>query len=366
VTIGYKLSRRLCARIFLVTISHKGIVSLLAGTLLFAGAGCGGGKKPTDVVLVTHDSFVVSKDVRRAFEHQSGLKWRILQSGDAGEALTKALLTAGNPQGDVFFGVDNNLLSRALAGGLFDAYTPAGLDHVDRAYDLDSEHHVVPVDHSEVCVVYDRSWFSSHHVSPPRKLTDLVLRRYRGLTVVENPATSTPGLAFLLATIAHYGDFTWHTFWEELRANNVLVSDGWEEAYNARFSGGSGHGGYPIVVSYSTDPAAAVYFAGKALAQSTVAVIPDTCFRQIEFAGILRGTHNEKGAKELIDFMLSKRFQVGMPLTMFVLPARNGVPLPPVFLQFAPSIPKPLQLSPQTIGANRDRWVREWTDIVIR
>jgi thiamine transport system substrate-binding protein len=341
-----------------------------AGLLILVGvtvAGCGGsGGTPKDVVLVTHDSFVLPNQEKASFERQSGLTLKILQSGDAGEALTKALLTAGNPEGDAFFGVDNNLLSRALAGKIFDTYTPAKLKAVDPAYDLDPEHHVVPVDHSDVCVIVDRAWFASHHLAPPRHLTDLVLRRYRGLTVAENPATSTPGLAFLLATVAHFGDFSWHTYWEELRANDVLVTDGWEEAYNARFTGGSRHGTYPIVASYSTDPAAAVYFAGKKFDRSPVAVIPDTCFRQIEFAGILRGAHNVDGAKKLIDFMLGKRFQSGMPLTMFVLPTRNRVPLPLVFRRFAPAIANPLELPPAEIGANRDRWVKEWTDIVLR
>ena len=349
-----------------MTTGYKVVSATVATALLLASTGCGGSGKPKDVVLVTHDSFVVPKNVRHEFERETGIHWRILQSGDAGEALTKALLTAGNPEGDVFFGVDNDLLSRALAGNVFDTYTPPELGRVDRAYDLDPKHHLVPVDHSEACVIYDRSWFSSHRLPPPRHLTDLVLPRYRGLTVVENPATSTPGLAFLLATIAHYGDPGWQAYWRKLRSNKILVTDGWEEAYNARFTQGSEHGRYPIVVSYSTDPAAAVYFAGKKLARSPVAVIADTCFRQIEFAGVLRGAHNPSGAKKLIDFMLTERFQAGMPLTMFVLPTRRRVPLPAVFRRFAPMIARPLQLPAHEIGAKRDRWVKAWTQIVVR
>ena len=340
-------------------------VVLVAGVGLLT-VGCGGGGKSNQVVLVTHDSFVVSKKVRQEFERETGMRWRILQSGDAGEALTKAQLTAGNPEGDVFFGVDNNLLSRALAGDVFDTYTPPALDKVDRRYDLDPDHHVVPVDHSEVCVIYDRDWFARHGVVPPQHMGDLALPRYRGLTVVENPATSTPGLAFMLATIARYGGSGWRDYWQRLRGNDVLVTDGWEEAYNARFSGGSEHGRYPIVVSYSTDPAAAVYFAGRKLARSPVAVMKDTCFRQIEFAGVLRGAHNVDGAKKLIEFMLQNRFQAGMPLTMFVLPTREGVQLPSVFRRFAPTIARPLDLPAPEIGANRERWVSQWTDTVLR
>lgn len=341
------------------------LLATLGAAAALGLAGCGGGGSAKDVVLVTHDSFVVTAADKRAFERETGLKLRILKGGDAGEVVTRALLTAGNPEGDVLFGVDNNLLSRALDGNLFESYTPAALSSVDPAYDLDPQHRAVPVDHSEVCVVYDKAWFASHGLAPPRTMSDLVLPRYRGLTVVENPATSTPGLAFALATIARYGESGWRAYWTKLRANRVLVVDGWEEAYNARFSGGSAKGTSPIVVSYSSDPAAAVYFAGKKLTSSPVGIVGDTCFRQIELAGVLRGAHDEKGARELVDFMLSKRFQASMPLTMFVLPVREGVPLPPVFRAFAPTIAHPLELPPTKIGANRERWVREWTDTVL-
>jgi thiamine transport system substrate-binding protein len=347
-----------------VTLCNKALAVVVAGIIGVLAVACGGGGKPTSVVLVTHDSFVVSKSVRKAFERETGLHWRILQSGDAGEALTKAQLTAGNPEGDVLFGVDNNLLSRALAGDVFDTYTPPTLDEVDRRYVLDPEHHVVPVDHSEVCVIYDRDWFANHGLAPPQSMGDLLLPRYRGLTVAENPATSTPGLAFMLATIARYGSSGWREYWKKLRTNRVLVTDGWEEAYYARFTGGSEHGRYPIVVSYSTDPAAAVV--GTKLTRSPVSVIQDTCFRQIEFAGVLRGAHNVDGARKLIDFMLSNRFQAGMPLTMYVLPTRNGVRLPEVFRRFAPTITHPLDLPASEIGANRERWVSQWTDTVLR
>ena len=320
------------------------------------------------VVLVTHDSFAISKPTKAAFEKQSGLKLRILQSGDAGAALNRALLTAGRPEGDVFFGVDNNLLSRALAGKLLEPYTPEALTRVDRSYDLDRSHRLVPIDHGDVCLVYDRAWFARRNLRPPHTFEDLLRPGYAKLTVVENPATSTPGLAFMLATIAHFGrgNAPW-TYWSELRSAGVFVTNGWEDAYNAQFSGSSAHKGkHPIVVSYSSDPAAEVYFAGKPLAQAPVGVVRSTCFGQIEFAGVLRGARNPDGARRLVDFLLSERFQAGIPLTMFVYPVREKTPLPAVFRRFAPPISAPLRLPAATIGANRDAWIRTWTDAVLR
>ena len=345
-------------------------VGLMIGiALALAMAGCGGDDagERSEVVLVTHDSFVVSKAVRAAFERQSRLRLRILQTGDAGAALNRALLTKGNPEGDVFFGVDNNLLSRALEEDLFEPYESAELESVPDRYELDREHRVTPIDHGEVCLNVDKGWFAERSVVPPRSLADLTDQRYRGLLVVENAATSTPGLAFVLATVARFGEPGWEDFWRKLRANDVLVVDGWEAAYTAQFSGAGGSNGKrPIVVSYASSPPAEVVFAGKPLEEAPTAVVEDSCFRQVELAGVLRGTQNESGGRTLIDFMLSERFQAGLPLSMFVFPVRDGVELPEAFRKFAVVPERPLELSPAEIGANRDRWIRTWTSIVLR
>ncbi|MDQ3671541.1 MAG: thiamine ABC transporter substrate-binding protein [Actinomycetota bacterium] len=351
-----------------VTTCYKAVLALALAAALAPGAvGCGGSDDAqTDVVLVTHDSFVVSEDVKTAFEESSGFELRILQSGDAGELVSKALLTAGNPQGDVLFGVDNNLLSRALDGDLFEPYESPLLEQVDETYELDSEHRVTPIDHGEVCLNYDKAWFRERDVGPPESLADLTDPRLEGLVVVENPATSTPGLAFLLATIARYGETDWQDFWRDLRKNRVLVVDGWEEAYNVRFSGSAGKGDRPIVVSYASSPPAEVIFASPRPKEAPTAVVEDSCFRQIELAGVLRGARNEDGARELVDFMLSERFQEDIPLSMFVFPVNRDATLPPEFETFAVVPESPLELSPGEIGANRDRWVKEWTRVVQR
>jgi thiamine transport system substrate-binding protein len=342
---------------------------VVACALALVVAGCGGDKTatPTDVVLVTHDSFAIPKQVKAAFEKESGLKLTILQGGDAGETVNRALLTKGNPQGDVLFGIDNNVLSRALDEGLFEPYEAPGLETVDSRYAIDSTHNVTPIDHGDVCLNIDKQWFATRRVTPPKTLADLTEPRYRKLLVVENPATSTPGLAFMLATVARFGERGWQGYWRRLRGNDVLVVDGWEEAYTARFSGAGGSKGKrPIVVSYATSPAAEVIFAAKPPATAPTAVVTDSCFRQIELAGVLAGAKNVKGAQALIDFMLSERFQAAVPNSMFVLPVRNGTPLPVAFRRYAVSPPRPLELPAAEIGRNRDRWIDEWTQTVLR
>jgi thiamine transport system substrate-binding protein len=348
-------------------LSPVSLIAALAAAVVVAmlASGCGGDSQPTDVVLVTHDSFAVSKDVKQAFEEATGLRLRILQGGDANETLNKALLTAGDPQGDVIFGIDDSILSRALAGDLLDEYRSPELSALEPDFSS-PDSHVTPIDHGEVCLNIDRGWFATHDVPPPTSLADLVLDRYRNLLVVEDPATSSPGLAFLLATISTFGE-RWETYWRGLRANGVRVVDGWEEAYTQQFSGAAGSPGKrPIVVSYASSPAAEVIFASKPPSTAPTAAVADGCYRQVEYAGVLRGAHNADGARKLIDFMLSERFQADVPGSMFVYPVRSGVPLPEAFVKYA-AVPKdPLQLSPEEIDANRDRWVARWTDIVVR
>ena len=352
-----------------MTIYHKVWVTLAVLAAAFvAGCGSSGNSSASkEVVLVTHDSFVIPKAVKDAFEQESGLQLKILQGGDAGEAVNRALLTKGNPQGDVLFGIDNNLLSRALDEDLFEPYDARGLDQVDDTYQLDPEHRVTPIDHGDVCLNIDKAWFASRGIVSPASLDDLTQPRYRKLLVVQNPATSTPGLAFMLASVARFGEDGWRDYWRRLRANGVLVVDGWEEAYTQRFSGAGGStGNRPIVVSYATSPAAEVIFATKPVTQAPTAVVTASCFRQVELAGVLGGAKNVDGAHALIDFMLSERFQAALPESMFVLPVRTGTPLPDAFRRDGVSPSTPLELPADAIGANRDRWIDEWTQTVLR
>jgi thiamine transport system substrate-binding protein len=342
------------------------VLSVLVACAALVPAGCGGSGEPGDVVLVTHDSFAISPAVKKAFEEESGLELKILKAGDAGELVTRALLAAGKPEGDVLFGVDNNLLARAFAGDVFEPFEPSELVSVDPALVLDPAHRATPIDRGDVCLNYDKAWYADRDLPPPRNLGDLTLPGYRDQLVVENPATSTPGLAFMLATIAEFGD-KWEGYWRKLRANGVLAVDGWEDAYYTRFSGAAGSkGDRPVVVSYASSPPAEVIFGKPRPTTAPTGVVESTCFRQIEFAGVLRGAKNEDGARKLVDFMLSKRFQEDVPLQMFVFPARRDAALPPEFEKFAVVPEHPLDLSPRVINENRERWVDQWTDIVVR
>jgi thiamine transport system substrate-binding protein len=304
--------------------------------------------------------------VLQAFERQSGITVKILQAGDAGAALNQVILTKSNPIGDAFFGVDNTFLTRALDAGVFAKYTPPALTTVPAEYQLDPSHELTPIDHGDVCINYDKVWFAQQKLAVPKTLADLTKPAYKGRLVVENPATSSPGLAFQLATIARYGPTGWRAYWSKLRANDVKVDDGWESAYDGDFTQGANHGTYPLVVSYASSPPAAVYYSKPQPKTSPVGTMLDSCFRQVEFVGVLKGSAHVAAARKLVDFMLSARFQQDVPLQMFVFPTREGTKLPTVFSKFAQVAPKPWTLPAADIGAHRDAWIQQWTDTVLR
>lgn len=331
--------------------------------------GCSGVQEtaegPRVVRLMTHDSFDISAEVLAEFEAQTGIRVEAFKAGDGGEILNKAILSKEAPLADVLFGVDNTFLSRALEYDIFLPYKSRALEGVADSLAIDPEHRALPVDYGDICLNYDVAWFAERNQPPPDNLSDLADPAYAGLTVVQNPATSTPGLGFLLTTIEAFGEDGYLDYWRQLVNNEVLVVDGWEQAYYSHFTAAS-EGDRPIVVSYASSPVAEVYFAETQLSEApTAAVVSDgTCFRQIEFAGILRGTQVETEAKQLVDFMLDRRFQEDIPLKMFVYPSNEAAQLPEVFDQYSHVATAPVQMDPDRIAIHREEWIQAWTEVV--
>ena len=343
----------------------------LAIASVFA-AGCGDDDDSADVVtMVVYDSYPddsadqpnplqVALD---EFTADTDIDVELLKSQDAGTMLSKAILTAGNPEGDVMWGVDNTLLSRAIEQRVFDSYVSpavAGLD--PRLTSLVRDGEATPVDYGDVCVNYDIAALSAAGVEPPTSFEQLEQPEYASRLVVENAGTSSPGLAFLLASIAKFGDDRWEQFWAELHDNGVLVVDGWNEAYYSSFTRAGGD--RPMVVSYGSSPPFEVLFATEPMTEAPTGVVADTCFRQVEFAGVLRGTDNPDGARKLIDFLLSERYQREVAMNLFVFPVNPDVTLDPAFAEYATIPTDPLTLDPAVIDANREQWIDRWTEIV--
>lgn len=334
----------------------------LAGCSLLGEDGSGDASGGSDtVVLVTHDSFALPRQLVREFESRTGDRLRVLASGDAGALTNKLVLTRDNPVADVAFGVDNTFASRALDAGVF-AATAVDLPPGAAAYALpEGADRMVPVDTGDVCVNIDTGWFADHDLAPPATLDDLVRPAYRDLLVTPGASTSSPGLAFLLSTIAEYGD-RWPDYWADLMDNGAELTAGWSDAYYVDFTQGGEDGTRPIVVSYDSSPAFTVGDDGR----STTRALLDTCFRQVEYAGVLAGAANPEGARDLVQFLLSEEVQAALPESMYVFPVRSGIDLPATWASFAPRPTAPYTLDPADISAHRDEWLTTWTEVTTR
>jgi len=347
---------------------HKFFLFMVAFIVLLTACGQRAGVGLTELNVMTHDSFAASEAVIRDFEQENQVKINFISSGDTGSALNQAILTKSSPLADVFYGVDNTFLSRALQEDIFETYQSPLLAEIPDEFKLDKGWRALPVDYGDVCINYDKAYFVNKSLTPPETLDDLLLPEYRGLLVVENPATSSPGLAFLLTTIAYYGESEYLNYWQGLKDNGVVVVNDWETAYYTNFSASSGKGAQPLVVSYATSPAAEVVFADPPVSESPTALVAGsgTCFRQIEFVGILKGTRQRELAEKFIDFMLSRQFQEDIPLNMFMYPVNSHAQLPEVFMTQIKMPIQPASLPAELITAQRDNWIEAWRQLMLK
>lgn len=299
---------------------------------------------PDEVVLVAYDAFTPAEGIFDAFTAATGARVRVVTGGDSGTVVSRAILTAGNPEGDVLWGVDDTTLARADRARLF--------DRIDA------------VDTGDVCVNVDDGWYADRGIDPPSSMDDLVDPAHRGQLVVENPVDSAPGTAFLLATIARHGE-DWRDWWRRLVDNDVLVVNDWSTAYTIEFSGSSGGGSRPLVVSYGSSPPAEVVYAVEPIDSPGTSVIEDSCLRMTEYAGVLRGTRNPRLADALLDYLLEVPFQESMPLSLFVFPVNPDARLPEVFERFAARPAEPLVVPSADIDARLEDWLDEWRSLVL-
>ncbi len=333
-------------------------------TLVFLGSALG-----QKLTVLTHNSFALSEEVVQRFTDETGVEVEFLPAGDAGETVNRAILTKARPLADVLYGVDNSLLARAASEGIFEPYRSPALENVDPRYRFDPQGYVTPVDVGFVNFNLDKAYFEELGVALPTSLEDLTDPSYRGLTVVTNPATSSPGLAFMLTTVAHFGvtgEYTWLEYWADLKNNGVQVLSGWEDAYNTAFSRYGGD--RPVVLSYASSPAAEVMFADTPLDDAPTAnLFCEACvYQQIEAVGILKGTKNRAAAEQFIDFMLSEAVQADIPANMFVYPVVTGTPLPAEFVSYGqlPSSEDIAEVAADDLEANLTTWLNQWTAVV--
>jgi thiamine transport system substrate-binding protein len=346
------------------TVLSTSALILIAGVAAGCGSGAGEDGDAKTLVVATHDSWAMSKKVLAEFKAETGITVKAQPQGDAGQLTNKLVLTKDSPLADGVYGIDNTFASRAVDEGVLSPYTSHAGPASAKEYQLpgaDADQ-LTPVDYSDVCVNVDDTWFAKKGLPAPKTLDDLTDPAYKDLMVTPGATTSSPGLAFLLATIAAKGD-GWQAYWKKLTANGVKVTSGWSDAYEVDFTAGGGKGTRPIVTSYSSSPPFTI---PEGASKPTTHALLDTCFRQVEYAGVLKGAKNPAGMKKFIDFMQGKAFQAALPDNMYVYPVDTTVALPASWEKYAPVSPKPYRLDAADIAAGRSTWLREWRDITSR
>lgn len=334
----------------------------LAGAATLAACGQDTKADAKKVTVVTHSSFQVSDNLKKEFEKTSGFKLEIVDGGDGGELVNKLILSKDAPQGDVCFGVDNTYASRLLSQGVIDKdRTVDTIPESAEKYLVDNNRALVPIDMGDVAINIDKTYFASHNLAEPKTFEDLAKPEYAKLLVAINPTTSTPGLAWMLATVGHFGADKFSDYWKALVKGGAKIASGWTEAYNTDFSAGEGKGAYPIVVSYASSPS---YTVSKDGASTTTAALLDTAFRQVEYAGVLKGAANPAGGQAFINWMLSKDVQADIPKKMYMYPVDSSVQLPEALAKFGPLAEKPVEVAPAKIAAEREQWLKLWASAV--
>lgn len=313
------------------------------------------------LTVLTHESFALPEGVQEDFEKASGCTVKIVTAGDAGLVTNKLVLTKGSPVADVVFGIDNTFAGRAVSEGVLEEYQPELPEGAaDHALDGDGMSVLTPVDFGDVCVNVDDTWFDKKGVEPPATLDDLTKPEYKDLFVTPGASSSSPGLAFLLTTVAAKGEDGWQAYWQDLMDNGTKVTSGWSDAYNVDFSAGEGKGDRPIVLSYASSPPFTVPEGGS---RPTTSALLDTCFRQVEYAGVVSGTKEGAAARAFVDLLLSDEVQAGIPETMYMYPVSSAVELPKDWARWAKTAESPWEIDPATIEEQRTTWLREWTDL---
>ncbi|GAA1480866.1 thiamine ABC transporter substrate-binding protein [Gordonia sinesedis] len=338
---------------------RRAVVGFVTAIVLGAGllTACGDDTSSgAEVTMLTHESFELPDAVFDTFRQETGLTLKVVKSGDAGQLASTVSLTPGSPKADVVFGIDNTFASRPIKAGALEPYaSPAAADGAAEYAVPDSNNELTAVDRGDVCLNVDENWYRSREQEPPTSLRDLRQPEYAAQAALLDPGTSSPGMAFLLTTVGVFGN-DWQNYWRQVTGGGAAIAPGWDVAYNQMFTAGEGKGDKPIVLSYASSPAAT---------PGTAALL-DSCFRQIEYVGVLKGAANPTGARKVVDFMLSPTVQKALPSSMYVYPVQKDTPLPDGWQQRAPVPQWTVNLPPEYISANREAWLEQWRSAVGR
>jgi thiamine transport system substrate-binding protein len=304
----------------------------------------------SSLTVYTYESMGWIEDsVIPEFENMYGVDVKVIKLGDGGNVLSRIKLENKNPKADVVIGLDQSLTVDAVKNDLLIPYKPINASNIENQNIIfNQDFSVTPYDYGAIAIIYDPERLNT----TPKTFEDLT--KMDKSLIIQDPRSSSTGQAFLLWTIAAYGD-DWKDFWKDLKSAILTVTTGWTDSFS-KFEAGEA----PMMVSYATDGA---YSYEYYKSTKYKALIPEEGgYVQIEGAGIVKGTKNEELAKRFIEFLLMDEFQREVPLNQWMFPVTN-VELPESY-EYSLKPEKILTIESEEIADNLDKWLNEWEEIM--
>lgn len=327
--------------------------------------------------ILTYDIAAFSDDMLTNFTEQTGFAVELVYTDDAGGILEIMLQTQGSPQVDLAVGLDNTYLQTALD---FCLLTVNNVDtsnvdpNVMALYDGPK---AVPFDQGHVCLNYDESVVDGENLTEPQTLWNLTESQWTDKTVFPSPLTSSPGRAFMVATIDYFENdldpnttaFDW---WKAMADNGATFTSGWTEAYEIHYSGGygawvDGHlGDAAMTVSYCHSPGVEAYYGGN-WTSSTSLVLPRATFHQVEYGGLVNGGGNQEAANAFLTFLLSEDINRNMPENNLMQSVLNNATWPEEEgYRYHTDLPTlNANITTERIGQEMDDWLMAWTNATV-
>ena len=337
------------------------LLSIAAAALLM----CTGAFAQNTLTVLTYDSFAVSSDLVEAFEAENNVKLQFIEAGSGGEVIARAVLTKDEPIADVIIGFDYSQFGKVFSNDILEAYESPELANIPEIYRLDAQNRALPFNFGEICINYDKKYFAENGLEIPTSLDDLLKPEYNGLLVTQDPSASNTGIGFLIATIEKYGEDGFVDYWNGLIQNGLVIGNSWSSTYYTNFSAASGSGEQPMVVSYTTSPAAEFIYSETGDAPTDSLTSDGMCYRSIEFCGILKNSKNPELAQKFIDAFIGKEWQEDLPMQMFVYPVNELAELPEEFELYGKPAVNPVMPDPELVAEKHDEWVRIWAEEVL-
>ncbi|MBN2460006.1 MAG: thiamine ABC transporter substrate-binding protein [Candidatus Cloacimonetes bacterium] len=255
---------------------------------------------------------------------------------------------------DILLGLDNTNLSDIQSANILRSYKPFSYSALHKSILIDKNNHFLPLAYSYLAFLYD----SNELVNPPVTFGEMQDGIWKKKIIILDPTTSGLGRSMLYWSLAAFGENGYGHFWRSIKENVFAICNNFDEAYSMFLAHEA-----PLVIAWSTTP---VYHQRIKGSDKIKAIIPrEGGYMYIQGMGICCDSPNPELAERLIDFLVSRDFQVHIPFNKWMYPANTQVKLPPEFESAVQPI-KDLteELTPKIIQRRHKHWLERWLQIM--